>query len=663
MGWTALICALGLAASPQVDPAPRGLAEALRALDGERWEARAAAEGWLARHLAGADFDALRAALAPGSAECRQRAQSALVEARAGVELAVRLAVDADPELARLGRSALRERLVRWAPGWDRPPSDAAAVRLQLADLSKELFALAPGARDASWPGELELLARAVPDAPPIVRASVLGAWPEAPAREVPGTFAQRLHAFVRARNLTLVGYDLDEELGALQRPWVLVTRDETTRATAIEFVLGWLCDLEREPLVARRRQAARALAQLGWPDALAWIDARWRASRARGAPELAWLDGLCAAAGRGAVSSALAEPAEYAWCLQYLDDAALEPRPELRRERVVALASALARVGRLGAQGVDLAPSVTWPAGRSADPLALWARLVIWEGQAHLEPPVLVELDRALAQWGAGEDPAHVELLLQGLRTRRAAVPGSAAPRLERPAQLFSWAQRERRGAELLELLIASRAGSPEAWLTSGEARARDPLFLAALPWVLADERLGRDALADVLRDLPDEELLDLARTAHRYPGLGERLAAAQLAQPRLLLFAALLAARPDSLAPALAAAHPRLHACALGTAAASGDPGARAELLQALVDPARAAAAREGLDWAIERLRLRLDHEGERALVQAVRAAAGQVPRELRASLAPERWPVRPETEAVELTSGLRSPPAERR
>lgn len=636
------------AVSSRADDEPHTFDEALAALDADRAERRAAGQRWLTRALELANGPRLRAALAHASPELRGRVVDVLASADAGCELAVQLTLDADAGLARAGHDALVERLVRWSPGWAELPATRGQVLARLNETPGELCAL--DARRAAARPDLALgvLARANPVLPPLVLAPGARSAATAAARREPltGLASTLVGALAREHGLALAGFDVVEPLPRDAHPWVLLqaggAQADTSELSAVELVAGWFTLAARaETPHELRRDAARALGACGAPAALAWLEQRWSASSEP--RELAWLDGILAAVDRDVVAPRLRDAREQRWLYAYCADAALEPRPALRRERASAIARALAAAGPRTTDGAEAELGVPLPA--VTDALAQWVRFVVWERRTQLGADAAAFLDARIAELGRGAQPELAPLLLQALRARAATrVDGAVPLALERPEPAFEWASRTGRVAPWTRALVSSGCAPPARWDDPAAVPVEWPHALRAcvLAWQLAAGRPAEHArhlAAFVARptggdaDRAVRERLFALRTLAFADAQGVLARAlAELAAREPFADAASWAVALDDggaelaqrVAKQCSAREPldALSAAVLGARVARGDEGARARLVRALATPAESRAAAVGVAWAVERLRDAADGAGERELVLAVRS-----------------------------------------
>lgn len=716
------------AVSVEVSPAAAELApgaaspadafeEAVRRLAADAPFERAAGERALASVLAPEHVARVAELLAEGGSERALRVRSALALAPRGLDLAVRIALDLSaPTPARaLARDALEERVARWTPGWDRPIGSRGLVVGALAGEDGELLALDARAEDGGVARAAVLLARGARGLPPIALAPDANPAPRprtARARLVlRGTGDVLLAQLARAHGLSIAGLGFDEDLdGRAARLVVLGPRDDETR-TGLELLADACLAAANADTASARTANARFLGACGWPDAVAWMEERFLAGFAAGssgaeggdartrdalanpprqaddgAPrvDLVWLDGLSAAAERGALAPAWRRRDVLTFCARYLAEPALEPAPALRAERVAGIARALALAGPRDADGGD-ARAFTALA-EDAGGLATWARLVAWEGRGAATDAERDELALRVARWGADAQPSSAALLDAGLRVR-ARLPGAAATELvlERPEAYFERASREGSVDGLVERLVAARVVPPARWdePTALPRTWPAPLEDAACAWIARSSRPIEAVTAHVLALLDEERdrpqgrvrVAELLRTLARGAG-SERIRAAlaeetvrrvALAERRAVdakgqgggaaanessraaraessvletrLLAVALGVEEGALDPAPPAG--LFEGLALGEHAARGDVSARTLLVGALGDAAALPFASAGLDWAVESLRARRDEDGERALVRAVRAAAESGSAALRARFRTDVWP----------------------
>lgn len=642
---------------------PRTCEAALAALDADLATQREAGERWLAQHLAVADAPRVRTALARASAECRLRVCNALATASAGFELAVQLAIDPDAALASTGRDALFERVVRWSPGWAEPAATRGQVLARLNETPGHFCTLDARRAEGRVDLALGVLARGAPGLPPLVLAP--GAQPTAGARArrepIAGLAATLVGSLAREHELTLAGFDFAEPAPHDAHPWILFHASADAPPPAAELVVSW-CTLAARANTPddMRRAAARALGGCGWPDALGWLAQRWSESAAP--RELAWLDGILAAVDRAVVAPLLREHAEQTWLYAYVADPALEARPELRRERLSAIARALAAAGPRTSDGGEAGAGVPLPA--ETDALAQWVQFAAWEGRARLGAEAAAFLDARITELGRGARPELAPLLVQALSTRattrvqtrnppraRPSEPSVAPLVLEQPEFVYEWGSRTGRVAFVTRALAASGCAPPARWDDPAVFPRAWPLALrtSALAWELAagssggsvrhlgalvaapesghDANSVRERLHALKPLALDDEHGAFARTL---AALASESAASERLSDSALWSVALDVCDPELATRAVSECSARapldaLAASVLGARAAHGDSGAQSRLLAALTVPAESNAAALGLDWAVERLRDSADAAGERTLVLAVRRARG--------------------------------------
>ncbi|MBI5362043.1 MAG: hypothetical protein HZA53_02615, partial [Planctomycetes bacterium] len=508
--------------------------------------------------------------------------------------------------------------------------------------------------------------ARGMPNcvvAPGVARAAAS----EARERVLTAGFDGVLGQLARAHGLSIAGFGFADEFdGRAARCVVLRGADEDERS-GMELVASWCLLAASDAMAPLRREAARALGACGWPDAVLWMEERWLASRGAAGREFVWLDGLIAAANRGALAPCWRTRAERDWIANWFADPGADREPELRRERASGLSRALALAGPRDDSGADARAWLVLDDAPGAE-LANWARLVVLEGLGIDDG---AELDRRTAAWSASGRSA---LVFQALRAR-ATGAAKGGVELARPEPLFEWASRSGRVRGLVAVLAAARAEPAAEWDDPARLPRDWPpeLARAACEWELVSTRPAAAAARHVVARLTaadDAERLaacELLRRCARRLGV-ERvravLGSAQYAA-RDELAAALGLASAEERAAVLARSAPNelVHALALGELAANGVAEARATLLDALRDVQTLSTALHGLDWAVASARARRDEDGERALVQAVRAAAQPVSAALRSRLAADAWPAPNVPDPVDLDALFPEAPADLR
>jgi len=267
------------------------------------WAERERAQRWLATHLETADAGAVALRAASGDAEVRARLARAIGGQARLLELASRLALRTEPPAVELGREALREQILGFDPGAEAAPSEAADWLSELRRGLPELLGLSAELRAGPAQNVLDLLARHASGAPPLVLdPRALPARSPVEGTELAGTLPELLLQCASDRGLYVRGFGFDPATEG--RPWILLAPLDPRGASAAELLAAWVtgaADPARE--ADARASDARALAAVGWPAALEFLERRWV-----GGDEAA-LDGLLLAAGRGRVVPALQDP------------------------------------------------------------------------------------------------------------------------------------------------------------------------------------------------------------------------------------------------------------------------------------------------------------------------------------------------------------------
>ncbi len=510
-------------------------------------------------------------------------------------------------------------------------------------------------------------------------------ARPALDAQPLEGPFDSVLSRLARAHDLELIGFGFapeaeDAAQGAATagaRFVVLASEEAEHPRNAAERIADWCLATDGDERLARRRSSARALGACGWPDGVRWMAERWRVERAvsaPSAPDLVWLDGVLAAAGRGAIDPLLFERGEQAWLESYLADRTREPRPELWAQRALAIARALAATGRRDLDGGDLLELAPLPADDPKDDVTTWLRLIVWEGYETLGERELAALDQRIEALGARGEPARAWLLEQALRTRAALHTRARVLTIERPEALFERASAAGESSALGRRLRDANVAPPARWADPAQLpeSMSGALRVELVRWQLArgdDEGAARGITA--LLGGADPQLLALAtalRTASREQGrdvLGRALARCRAGARGQRADELSIALGFEAVTRAELDAHDGslLAGLKAGRAAASGSTVWRAALLQALKDPESLERGIAGLDWALEAARAALDEHSERGLIQAVRAALHDLPAAAAARLRPDVWPPAAQPRATVLSEIDHELPEQRR
>ena len=499
------MCLAAALAGPLGAAAPQGIGggdarTALGLLDEPDAAARARGERWLAARLAPSDFEAVADALRGADAETRGRIVRALARDERHLDLAARLSVDYDPPVARAGEAAIAALAERWTvsdPTEPFRPQGGEEVGEELVRRFTYIWSMAIPA--ASLERAVDRLSRVGLGRERVfsrVHETQLVLSPELYAEErrltevrtlegltVPenvhrsGPVAGLLEELRRAHGARIEGFDLGGS-----HPWVLVAeRGELGRFAPEELCARWCRTVLQHPDRPLGAGAARALAAMGWPAALAWLEMRWSEAGDRNA-----LSGLLLGAARGRVAPGIATAAFVGDMLRRADRELASPDVE---SLVFAtdVQRALAGLGRLGAAGEDLAP-VLVDGFEQASAAELWLRLAVLEGWGHVPASVRTVLVEALRDpQGAWKD---ARLRLRALHAL-AASESPPAVVVAQPASLFVAARTSGGRELLLEALERLAADPPEPWRDAG---TRAP-FDRSAHWIF-EWWLGRGAL-----------------------------------------------------------------------------------------------------------------------------------------------------------------------
>lgn len=650
------------------EPQPFDLERALATLSAERSAERERAEEWLARHLELSSVPVLARRCAEGGWEERLRLRSALARASIGLEPSVRLARSNEPRAAEIGRGAIVERVARWSAEWTQAPDTRADVLRALDDAIPGWFVLDARASRGRADLALDQLARCAAGAPSLVLDPNVAVGTRAGSADdepLEGTFDLVLARLARAHDLDLAGFGFraQDDEGAPRSPrFVLLSADLDAAPLAADgggaaaLLARWCLAVDGDERLALRRASAKALGACGWPDGVRWMARRWASSRASGATDRVWLDGVLTAAARGDVDALLFDRAEHEWLERYVADRSdreLEPRAELWEERALAIARALAVAGRRDLAGGDLLPFAQLPADDPRHDVTTWLRLVVWEGWRDLGERELASLDERIASLDAANSRERAFVLAQALRTRGALRVRLRPLALAHPDLLFGEVRTEAELEALGRTLRASRVSPPaESFALANVRDELAPLARAQIVrWRLAAgdvEGAARDLGTSSSVEATPAQLLALAR-ALRDAARDDGRATLALALERIRAGAS--AARASALAMALGftdAADARadgsselLDVLALARAAGTGRVEARAQLVERLDDVTGLPTTLAGLEWALEAARAENDERSERALVQAVRARLRSAPAAVVARLRPDVWP----------------------
>jgi hypothetical protein len=583
------------------------------------WAERARAQRWLATHLEAGDAAQVAARVAGPDAEVRARLARAIGGQARLVDLAANLALRAEPGAAEVGRESLREQILAFDPGAEAEPSETPDWLGDLRLAAPERLAVAAELR-AGPPGALlDLLARELPSAPPLVldpRARDLGSV--VPAGELVGTLPEMLLQCSVEHGLRVLGFGFGP--AAEGRPWILLAPAEAANSNAAELLGSWILGAANQALAPAERAAdARALAATGWPAALAFLERRWI-----GGDEPA-LAGLLLAAGRGRVAPALQDPQR---------QRALYARLAAAEHDGSALARALGAAGPLSRAGEPLGALALEGFERAA-PRERWLRLVVLEGQRRAFPEALAAADLVLA---APASPAP--LLVEALRVR-AVLAGAAPTPPADPAALLGWASDARRRAELRALWSGLALPWPAQWnglVVPPEQRA----LLLQLAWLAHAREPALKYARELIEDRSTRAFDELCAALAE---LGDRALADSLPSSVALLAGFAPSAADEARIARWLAAGPQSaeELLALASQAASGRG---AEVRAKLVELLDSGFTIEERIAALDRAALELQQRGaDSELESFANAARGRArslsQAELRTRLRPGRWP----------------------
>lgn len=474
-----LLC---LAIAP--DGRPADVAGALAQLASPSSEERRLAQRWLSAHLTSTDYPALAEAALAGDAEVRGRIVHALAADERHLGLCALLSVERSPELAALGQRATTEMLVSWFDTAECDPTPRGEIDNEL----RGAFAGVDRLRVEDEPLEvtLERIARLADarreDTPrPVDVTLVLDpAWSEpAPARsrpakpgpiDVQGGFDALVVAAARKAGAQIDLYGWDDD-----RPWMLVGALPSGEPRAgSECIVGWIRDVLVHADKPRGAASARALAALGWPAAIAWLEQRWSTHNDAGA-----LQGLVVAAGRGRVAPALIRADSVRALLALADSQRTQADPASQR-RADETIRALLAIGGIGHGGDDLAAvaSEGWReavAARRVNRMAIFAML----GRAPLE--VRTALRAQLAARIRPDAPrAEIDERLAALRVLAATAGADEPPcALADPVVLLRAASVRNQAREFLGWCWRLDVPIATEWLTPDlDPQAREALL-----------------------------------------------------------------------------------------------------------------------------------------------------------------------------------------
>lgn len=487
--WALAVLAPSSMAPVVAAPRPQSnLEEALAACGADRAAEREAGQRWLATNLEPYDLEALVDAARDAGPEVLHRLSQALGSEDRHLGLAAGFVTEVRPELARVGRQAVRDHVGHWlsagaggldadAPGmtWSellegvqgRWPEvyaldlragslERTVHRLQRVAGSRTVLGTRGAALQLALDPVLEANKRVLPPLADVRQGAVTDGIPDLAVHR----FEVLLLEIARAH-----GVEFEVFGGAGPRPWVrFCPPGDVRRRGAAEIVTEWLRGFLISPDADERARCARALAGTGWPAALHFLESRWMDQ-----DDEAALSGLMLAAGRGRVVGALTGEAAFRRMLRTVDaDLADSNKP--RMARAENLIRALRNIGARGGDGSTLRAwvldgwdeldtpqrfarlSILQGMGGLPDPLR--SRVVGWLGDSRggRMPPIL--LWQGIASLGTGVEPPRVGVLR----------PASRALRGARQMGIAS--------SKAVEHLLAIGARPPEAW--------RDPYELA---------------------------------------------------------------------------------------------------------------------------------------------------------------------------------------
>ncbi len=326
-GRQAIVCVLAVAccwAGPSVSAAipvqgggANTLGEALLRLRSPRSGEREAARRWLIEHLRPEDGPALLNLAGSSSLEGRTALAEVLSSHPRLFAHAVALAGHSEPAIAAVGLQALEQSVLRWNPGCAEPPLPPGQIPAawRRGGEVRQSLTLSANAQDLVWDldrwqhfgdGRVPLVLapesfpiRAIPAPRGGGGAAVLrGTWLEG---LVPLAQAYRHQVTVWAWRPPTDPYDATTP--DLEGAWVLIERpprrDSGTESqqdgtTGAQRLARWMVQAAQAEDRSLARAAAQSLAQVGWPDALAWLDQRCAQGRTEYWPA------LCGAAARG---------------------------------------------------------------------------------------------------------------------------------------------------------------------------------------------------------------------------------------------------------------------------------------------------------------------------------------------------------------------------
>ena len=315
------------------EAAPTSLSEALLDLRSSDADRRQAARSWLIEGLRPGDGEALLPFAASPHLASRRALADILATHPRHFSLAVELAVRSDPQVAEVGAWALEQSALRWKAALAEPPGSPGQFPSAWRAGGARTWRLSVGSRREHLPWDLERLDRLAggparlvlePEGFPgrilpgerggrAVRASQ-GDW-QAVLRQLARAYRQEFTVWSWRPNPDPYA----ETPGQTRGAWVLIERarrnerpgEPGQRRTGAQRLAAWMQQAAQTEDRTLARSAAQTLAQVGWPDALAWFDQSCAAGRTEYWPA------LCMAAGHGRVSRSLMTQAGLARLLE----------------------------------------------------------------------------------------------------------------------------------------------------------------------------------------------------------------------------------------------------------------------------------------------------------------------------------------------------------
>ncbi|MFT5197704.1 MAG: hypothetical protein ACI87O_000345 [Planctomycetota bacterium] len=381
--------------------------------------ARQFAHGWLVRQLSADDWLAVVEAAAAGNYAARRGLAQVLADHPRHFALAARLTGQPDSMVAEVGEWALQESALAWSPGLMERP-------LQLPDFPETW--LLEGGRDDSLMGN----PRVPKPGGLVVALDRLHLYGDAPANLIldprldprrrrvspvalggeplSGSWETLLIQLVKEHKVTLeiVGWrpeSIDASgLDGVDLPGAFIrvcARGETDQGRGSQLLARWVRGAVQETYPQRRVACANALAQVGWPAAVAWLSQGWLGG------EETYLEAVCIAAARGHLSPALLGPQGVLRLLQQ-GGSALQGGGGRAWDRTWLAARALRAIPAVLSDGSALGDVLlqNWPAKNER---GLWLRYSAFSGRFRV----------------------HSELAQRAKKT----VQGSGSPALRRAA------------------------------------------------------------------------------------------------------------------------------------------------------------------------------------------------------------------------------------